>query len=81
MREFNFSQQNLTRIGREYRQRRKALQYAKAGAEWAASAGERGYRNPERWIAEAAEILAKAEAAFAEIKAERDDYRARGFCR
>jgi hypothetical protein len=79
MREFDFSEGNLKRIGREYRERRKALQYAKAELEHAEKAAH--YRNHDEMIAEAQAKHARVAAAFAEIKAERADYQARGFCR
>lgn len=79
--QFDFSPANTTRIQKAYRDARKTLTQAEANVENIDRLRRLGYRNMDALEAEMCLERSRAQRVFDAIKAEREAYRARGFCR
>jgi hypothetical protein len=78
---FDFSPANIARINKEHKLARYNLRSAKDQLANVARLRGLHYRNMDQFEIERRSDLAAAQAAFDTIDAEREQYRARGFCR
>jgi hypothetical protein len=78
---FDFSPANIARINKEHKLARAALRSAKDRVDDLPRLRALGYRNADERERLAHENFAAAQSALDTINAEREQYRARGFCR